>query len=111
MLLAGDAAGVIDPFSGEGQSAALASGILAAEAAARGLEADVPARRLAAEYEEAWRSRFARRFVWSAVFRRLMLHPAGARVAGRLAGERIVRLAIGALGPRASVTSSPRPPA
>src|SRR5207237_5725359 len=35
ILMAGDAAGVLDPFSGEGQSAALASGILAAETAER----------------------------------------------------------------------------
>jgi flavin-dependent dehydrogenase len=97
MLLAGDAAGVIDPFSGEGQAAALSSGILAGEMAARLLRGQLPAESYLPAYEAAWRRMFRRRFAWSAVLRRLMLHPRLGDLAGRLAGERLVRMGIGGL--------------
>jgi flavin-dependent dehydrogenase len=97
MLLAGDAAGVIDPFSGEGQAAALSSGILAGEIASRFLRGEVGASDYPRLYEAAWRRRFRRRFAWSAVLRRLMLHPGLGDVAGRIAGRRLVRLGVGAL--------------
>ncbi len=97
MLIAGDAAGVLDPFSGEGQAAALASGILAAQCVKRALAGEVLMEHLPAIYERAWRRRFARRFSWSVAFRALMLHPMLGRIAGRLAGERLVRIAIGSL--------------
>ena len=91
-----DAAGVLDPFSGEGQSAALASGILAAETVERHLSGELSREECERAYEEAWRRRFARRFAWSAAFRRLILNrPIGA-LAGRLAGERLIRFAISA---------------
>lgn len=96
LLMAGDAAGVIDPFSGEGQAAALASGILAAETAERLLCGELSPAGCARAYTEAWRRRFARRFAWSAAFRRLILsRPIGA-IAGRIAGERLVRFGISA---------------
>ena len=94
MLMAGDAAGVIDPFSGEGQAAALASGILAGETAVRALAGRIAREALAGEYASAWRARFGRRFTWSSVFRELMLRPAAASVAARLAGPALVRFAI-----------------
>jgi len=94
ILMAGDAAGVLDPFSGEGQSAALASGILAAETADRFLSGELSREECARAYSEAWRRRFARRFAWSAAFRRLMLNPAIGAIAGRIAGKRLVRFAI-----------------
>lgn len=96
ILMAGDAAGVIDPFSGEGQAAALASGILAAEAARRLVAGESSREECARSYETAWRRRFARRFAWSAAFRRLILNRRAGALAGRLAGERLVRFAIGA---------------
>ena len=96
ILMAGDAAGVIDPFSGEGQASALAGGILAAEAAERHLSGELSREGCARAYEEAWRRRFARRFAWSALFRRLMLHGTIGAVARRVAGERLVRFGIGA---------------
>ena len=96
LLMAGDAAGVLDPFSGEGQSAALASGILAAETVERQLSGELTRKESARVYADAWRRRFARRFAWSAAFRRLILNRAIGAVAGRLAGERIVRFAISA---------------
>lgn len=94
ILMAGDAAGVIDPFSGEGQAAALAGGILAGEIVERALSGEIAPERLADVYGKAWRARFGRRFAWSAAFRSLALHPRAAALAGRLAGERLVRFAI-----------------
>ena len=96
ILMAGDAAGVLDPFSGEGMSAALASGILAADAVERQVAGELSRDEAARAYEAEWRRRFARRFAWSAAFRRLILHPTIGAVAGRLAGERLVRFAISA---------------
>jgi flavin-dependent dehydrogenase len=96
ILMAGDASGVIDPFSGEGQAAALASGILAAECAERLIDGKLSREECARLYGEEWRKRFARRFAWSAGFRRLMLSRRLGAIAGRLAGEKLVRFAIGA---------------
>jgi flavin-dependent dehydrogenase len=96
ILMAGDAAGVLDPFSGEGQSAALASGILAAETVERQLSGELSREQCERAYAEEWRQRFARRFAWSAAFRRLILNRGIGAVAERLAGEKIVRFAISA---------------
>jgi 2-polyprenyl-6-methoxyphenol hydroxylase-like FAD-dependent oxidoreductase len=97
ILMAGDAAGVIDPFSGEGQAAALASGILAADALEPALRGEASPSEAARLYAEAWRGRFERRFSWSAALRRLMLSPASGALAARLAGPRLMRFAIGRL--------------
>jgi flavin-dependent dehydrogenase len=97
ILLAGDAAGVIDPFSGEGQTTALSSGILAGETAAKFLRGELSPNGYVAAYEAQWRTRFRRRFAWSALLRRLVLHPRLGDVAASLAGERLVRFGIGAL--------------
>lgn len=94
ILMAGDAAGVLDPFSGQGQAAAMASGILAGETALAFTQGRIPAGEFLPTYERAWRSRFARPFAWSALLRRLVLEPTLGALAGRLAGERLVRLAI-----------------
>jgi flavin-dependent dehydrogenase len=99
LLMTGDAAGVIDPFSGEGQAAALASGILAAETAERLLSGALSREECGRVYAQEWRKRFARRFAWSAVFRRLVLNEKIGAVAGRIAGERLVRFAISATRP------------
>jgi flavin-dependent dehydrogenase len=97
VLMAGDAAGVLDPFSGEGQSAALASGLLAAEAAEAALSGAIPIDRLPRLYARAWKARFGRRFAWSSIFRRLVLHPEVAAIAARVGGERLVRLGMAKL--------------
>jgi flavin-dependent dehydrogenase len=94
VVFAGDAAGVLDPFSGEGQASALASGLLAADEVERGLAEGAPARRLAEAYTAAWRRRFGRRFAWSAAFRTLVLHPGFAEAAARISGERLLNLAV-----------------
>lgn len=96
ILMAGDAAGFLDPFSGVGQASALASGILAAETIEEVLSGRARREDLAAAYEAAWRRRFRRRFEWSARLRRLMLSPTLAALAGRLLGERLVHFAFAA---------------
>ncbi len=94
VLMVGDAAGVIDPFSGQGQAAALASGILAADAASEFLEGRVSPAELLEAYGRAWRARFSRGFAWSAVLRSLILDTRLGSAAARIAGEPIVRLGI-----------------
>lgn len=96
ILMAGDAAGVIDPFSGEGQAAAFASGILAGKTVERFLSGEISSADLPRAYEEAWSERFARRFRWSSLLRSLMLNPKLGGIAGRLAGEKLVRFGIAA---------------
>lgn len=97
LLMAGDAAGVLDPFSGEGQATALTSGILAAETVVRLLTGELTPREAVQAYEEAWRRRFAKRFAWSAAFRCLVLHPRLGAVAGRLLGSGLVRFGLNAV--------------
>ncbi len=94
ILMVGDAAGVIDPFSGEGQAAALASGILAAETLELLFRGEAAPSEIARLYAAAWRRRFERRFSWSAALRRLMLHPSVAGLAARVAGRRVAAFAI-----------------
>jgi flavin-dependent dehydrogenase len=94
ILMVGDAAGVIDPFSGEGQAAALASGLLAAETLELLFRGEASPSEIARLYAAAWRKRFERRFSWSAAMRRLMLHPSVAGLAARLAGRRVAAFAI-----------------
>jgi flavin-dependent dehydrogenase len=98
MLMVGDAAGVLDPFSGEGQASALASGLLAGDTAVRALRGEIAPPDLPRVYAARWRQRFARRFAWSAFFRRLMLKPSLGSAAARLAGRPIVELAARSLG-------------
>lgn len=96
ILMVGDAAGVIDPFSGQGQAAALHSGLLAAEVTDSYLRGSLERGHLAAAYESRWRRAFAAGFAWSAALRGVMLHPRLGGLAGRIAGKRLVRLAIAA---------------
>ena len=96
ILMVGDAAGVIDPFSGQGQAGALFSGIMAGKAVFRFLAKDLSSSDLVPMYSRAWKRNFRRRFAWSAAFRAMILNPSLGRVAGRIAGERLVRFAIAA---------------
>ncbi len=96
ILMAGDASGVLDPFSGEGQSAALASGILAGNAIADGLSEGLTTEAIADAYARAWRRSLQKRFQWSRILRLLMLHPALGSLAGRIAGERLIKFGIAA---------------
>jgi flavin-dependent dehydrogenase len=94
MLMSGDAAGFLDPFSGEGQSTALASGILAAETIERGLSGELSWDEVMLHYATAWRAQFGRRFAWGRLLRYAMLHPWVGTLAARVAGERVLRAAL-----------------
>jgi flavin-dependent dehydrogenase len=94
LLMAGDAAGMLDPFSGQGQAAALASGLLAGEMAARCLSGEIAPSDLPSAYSAAWHARFAGRFAWSRGFRLLMLSPSLGALAARLAGKKLIELAL-----------------
>ena len=97
ILMAGDAAGVIDPFSGEGQAAALVSGILAGETIDRALAGSLSPAAAARAYSREWKRSQARRFAWSSLLRRLVLHPRLSAAAASLGGKPLVLLAMGAL--------------
>jgi flavin-dependent dehydrogenase len=94
VLMVGDAAGVLDPFSGQGIACALSSGILAAQTLEAAFAGRVPIDRAARLYAAAWKHRFRSRFGWSAVFRGLVHRTRIAETAARWAGGRIVRSAI-----------------
>lgn len=96
-LMAGDAAGVIDPFLGEGLSAALGSGILAGETLARALSGRARLEDAADVYARAWRRRLRSRIGWGAALRGLMLHPGAAAFAARIAGDGLARAALARL--------------
>jgi flavin-dependent dehydrogenase len=97
ILMAGDAAGVIDPFSGEGQAAALASGTLAGETIVSALAGSLSPAAAARAYAGAWKRSQGRRFVWSSLFRRLVLSPRLSAAAANLGGGKLVLLAMGLL--------------
>jgi flavin-dependent dehydrogenase len=97
LLLAGDAAGFIDPMTGDGLRFALRGGILAAEAALRELDTGQPAwQSLAANRTHE----FAGKWRINRVLRRLVGSPAGVDLAARLAAhwDAPVRYLIGVAG-------------
>ena len=69
----GDAAGMVDPFCGEGMRHALETGILAARVVAQGLRARLGYREIKNQY--IYRRRWATRKTISAMMRRLVWHP------------------------------------
>ena len=95
--MAGDAAGVIDPFLGEGLTAALASGVLAGETLASALAGRIRMEDAAGIYALAWKQRLRRRLGWGVALRGLMLHPGAAAFAARIAGDGLARAAIARL--------------
>jgi menaquinone-9 beta-reductase len=81
VLYAGDAAGVVDPMTGEGIAQALETGTLAAEAVASG--AAPPG--TMARYRDAVEQRLGRDLRFAALLQRVLRNPLGARVAIRAA--------------------------
>ena len=94
ILMVGDAAGVVDPFSGEGQAIALASGLLAGETASRWLAGALPHGDPAGAWGALWKESFASRFAWSAMFRRILLSGRLGALGASLGGRPLARLAI-----------------
>ncbi len=86
ILAVGDAAGVRDPFTGDGQASALMSGVLAAKNAAGFLRGSLSGRELVERYSALWSDRLKARFGWDALFRRVMLSPVLQRLALPFAG-------------------------
>ncbi len=76
MLLAGDAAGFIDPFAGDGISLALHSGALAAECLLGFLQRKISLAEAQARYRAGYGKRFAPAFRNAARLRRLLDAPA-----------------------------------
>lgn len=71
-LLVGDAAGLIDPFSGEGLLYAIRSGALAAETFLKALAGDDCSDRVLESYSERCEAEFGPNLRWSLRFTRLM---------------------------------------
>jgi flavin-dependent dehydrogenase len=68
----GDAAGMVDPFCGEGMRHALDSGMVAAGIVGRGLRAGWTYEEIRREYEFEWSRRWSRKRVMGAVVRRML---------------------------------------
>ncbi|MFM8304968.1 MAG: geranylgeranyl reductase family protein [Actinomycetota bacterium] len=80
VLFAGDAAGVVDPMTGEGVAQALETGVLAAHAVAAG----GPAAAIAARYRASTSRAIGRDLRWAAAIRQVLRSDTGTRGALRL---------------------------
>lgn len=65
VFMAGDAAGIIDPLTGNGMAMAIQSALVAAPAILRRLTSREPARVVEGEYRAAFRKMFGSRLFWS----------------------------------------------
>ena len=79
ILLAGDAAGFVDPFIGDGISLALRSGALAAQSLTPFLRGKVPLTDCIRSYQEEYAKRFAPVFRTSRSIRKMLLLPRALR--------------------------------
>jgi flavin-dependent dehydrogenase len=70
----GDAAGMVDPFCGDGMRHALETGILAARVTARGIRRRASYEEMKWEYEAKWARRWAGRRMIGAMIRSLLRH-------------------------------------
>lgn len=75
VLRCGDAAGFIDPLTGDGMAMAARSGELAATVTALQLRGDVRPHDAAPLYAAAWQREFKRRLHWAAALRPLLMTP------------------------------------
>jgi geranylgeranyl reductase family protein len=83
VLFAGDAAGVVDPMTGEGVAQALETGMLAAESIARGRDVDA----VGSRYRSSVGAAVGRDLRFAARLQRVLSRPLGARAAIRAAGS------------------------
>lgn len=72
ILAVGDAAGVRDPFTGDGQATAIRSGVLAARVLAPFLRGESDAAGLEASYRREYGLAFGTRFTWDALLRKAL---------------------------------------
>ncbi len=82
LLLAGDAAGFVDPMTGDGLHLAMQGGLLAADVAMRALETGDVAN-AAARLDDVRRARFGRKVRYNRWVRRLVDTPVALALAGR----------------------------
>ncbi len=82
VLFSGDAAGVVDPMTGEGIAQALETGALAAEAVLAGGDTQT----VEARYRDSVEQALGRDLRLAARLQRILAHPAGAEVALRTVG-------------------------
>jgi flavin-dependent dehydrogenase len=83
----GDAAGMVDPFCGEGIRHALDTGLLAADAVAKGLASGASYERMRASYETAANRRWARKRRLGRWMRTALKHPGLAAAGLRVSPE------------------------
>ncbi len=86
MLMVGDSAGCIDPFTGDGISIALHSGLIAARALEPALRSKCSLESALEEYARAYDRAFRRQFLWARWLRYLVGSPRATRLAARVAG-------------------------
>jgi len=72
ILAIGDAAGIRDPFTGDGQASAIRNGVLAARILAPFLAGSIATAELESSYRDAYAREFGARFTWDALFRRAL---------------------------------------
>jgi flavin-dependent dehydrogenase len=82
LLLAGDAAGVVDPYTGSGMALALRTGEAAGELLAARSAGHVATGDLVAQWERRWRSVTGNVFFFSRLFRPVFLGGAATRLVG-----------------------------
>ncbi|MFN7990069.1 MAG: FAD-dependent monooxygenase [Thermoanaerobaculia bacterium] len=82
LLLAGDAAGVVDPWTGSGMALALRTGEAAGALLARHAAGEVAAKALAAEWARSWAALTGRVYFFSRLFRPVLLGGAATRLVG-----------------------------
>jgi flavin-dependent dehydrogenase len=93
VLLAGDAAGVIDPYTGTGMALALLSGEASAAPILEFLAGHLDADGLRREHERSYRTVAGRRFFWSRLFRSVFYGGVLSRLVGSSAAP-LARLAV-----------------
>jgi flavin-dependent dehydrogenase len=87
----GDAAGMVDPFCGEGMRHALDTGMLAAEAVARGIRTRRSYEEIRWDYDCEWRRRWERKRGWASMVRAVMDRPLLFRAGLRFAAKTVLR--------------------
>jgi len=82
VLLAGDAAGVVDPYTGSGMALALRTGEAAGALLAEASAGRIPAAALPAEWARRWAALTGRGYFFSRLFRPVFLGGAATRLVG-----------------------------
>ena len=86
----GDAAGMVDPFCGEGMRHAMESGVMAARVVGAGIRRGAAYEEMKQQYEAEWRRRWAFKRAAAAGVRRLLRHPSVFSTAIRMRADWIL---------------------